>query len=69
MTNPATTITFRVTVEVELTANEWSAYKDAIDLNYGETVRTQKDAKPWLKEAAKQGVCSHLGIQGIGIEA
>ena len=65
MTNPATTITFRVTVEVELTANEWSAYKDAIDLNYGEEVATKRDAKPWLEEAARQGIFEHMKVQGV----
>ena len=65
MTNPATTITFRVTVEVEFSAGEWRAYKDAIDLNYGEEVATKRAAKPWLEEAARQGINSHVRVQGI----
>ena len=65
MTNPATTITFRVTVEVEFSADEWRIYKDGIGMNYGEEVKTKKDAKPWLEEAARQGVNSHVRVQGI----
>ena len=65
MTNPATAITFRVTVEVEFSADEWRIYKDGIGMNYGEEVKTKKDAKPWLEEAARQGVNSHVRVQGI----
>ena len=65
MTNPATTITFRVTVEVEFSAGEWRAYKDGIGMNYGEEVATKRAAKPWLEEAARQGINSHVRVQGI----
>ena len=59
---PLTTIKFTTTVE--FTPEQWTEYREAMNLNYGETT-TKKSAQVWMKGEARHGLEHHLEVQGM----
>ena len=51
-------------ISVEFTPEQWAEYKEAMNLNYGETV-TKKSAQVWMKGEAEHGLEHHFEVQGM----
>jgi hypothetical protein len=59
------TTKFRITVAVEFSEEGLADYRAAVDISYGDPVRTKKDIREGLQLYALQGLEAHFRVMNI----